>query len=76
MDDKQWGVFNNGTNWDYYFTFPIAFSVACYVVTVSDIYSCDKNEDVYIREKPSVTKFRIRIGANFDTQHMIIAIGK
>lgn len=72
----QWGVFNSGTNWDTYFTFPIAFSVACYAVTVSDIYSGDKNEDVYIRETPSTTKFRVRVGADFNTKHMIIAVGK
>ena len=73
---KQWGTFQDGTNWDTYFSFPITFPTACYASCVTDIYDGDKNEDVYFRAKPTTTKFRIRVGAGFSCPHLVIAIGK
>ena len=72
---SQWLTCNNGTNWDTYFSFPIAFS-SVYSGNVSDIYDGDKNEDVYFRAQPSTTQFRVRVGAGFNTKHMVICIGK
>ena len=73
---QQWGTFQDGTNWDKYFSFPIAFSTACYASCVADIYDGDKNEDVYFRAKPTTTQFRLRVGAGFNCPHLVIAIGK
>lgn len=71
---KQWGNHSAGNNWD--MSYPLSFTVECFVVVANDMSSYDKSFQYIGIQNLQKDKFHMYTSGSADLQIGYIAIGK